>query len=1360
MSSLIGDPFDAFVAEQINVRQKIHGSGMEGTSRTSEQLTYLNSKTAWVKLASGVFVDGDRIKKLGFSSGFSGKELAKNFVLQGGVNRIDSDGKSNFRGINPDGGDRNGVWDYYSGPYNVNATGQNSDLEFGLVPMPGIETVDVKFLNRGSIKRSTIKIKAYNKAQFDIIDALYLRLGYSVLLEWGNSMYVKDSTGKLITNYNTLIDNSKGWFSDKFSKSSTSLILNTIRQYKISKAGNYDGMFGKVSNFSWSFNNDGSYDIELKLISHGDIIESLKLNTVPNPLLASKLNSLREIFKSDLDEDDQETLSDEPNPQDNIISAYLFLQKVYVYQNYEEGSKDYFKQQDIYYEDSDGGEFGKKGVGIFVLPPEDGVIDVDIEEWFYYEESFLKRKEELTKEFGDAIASGEVKWGTFNSTILSGTEIAAIAATGVGGGVAAYQFVKPLLLSLEGQIKIDVTKVGSVGFEDIVYMNYIEEDDRAIHGKGFYMRLGHLLQFIETNAIPKVEPKGGAKNFPILKIDSNSWASKMLYYPNQTSLDSRVCIVNSDIDRYKIFKELISWKNAEKGYALTMNIYVNHNTIQNAINDNLDDQGNIALYPMISSICTELNKALGGINNLEPVIDEADGILKIIDSSYSVNKDPNPPYQLETFGYNNKNKTSNFIRNIDLKTEITKEYASMITIGATAGGYVKGTEATAFSKWSEGYTDRFKEKLLPATGDKDKDSDENEPAKNYFDNYFNTGIDLMLGYKYIDVDDDVTSNDAPQLQDDVIDSNIAIVTEYYRYINEQARKTNKKFASKTNGFIPFNLGLTLDGISGIKIYNKVNIDTRFLPQNYPDALQFIVKGVNHKLSNNDWETQIETQAVPESLDNKPSYDLLAGIIAKDIAAKGKAVTYSDITDTRVKETEGVGDGGEKLPGQTLTPAGGTGNTSLGISGANTPNGKLVNSALPKTQIDKILENARKNTKSAIRLRIVEIAASYVGLNEVPGANQGWYNAEYEAKFKLLQPKWVPGLDEGPWCVWFCQLCWKEAYTTGNAYVPSVDSLKYGAWYKNIWDKHLNSFNSWKSKPITIGEGKGFGRNAIGAGTGYPKTYFPNFIGTDMKKHPHWVPIKDVKAGKYIPKPGDVALYSYGHGDLVVSTQGVPFKDGSFDVIGGNTVANKGATRDERRDGGHTAYISGKSYGSVSGFAAVINPRNVNADSPKFATKSGQETDNVITNEEIEDAAEEITRQQKKYIEDLFRAADKLYSVMEGYDDNTKVVIDKLVRETTPEFRKDVRTLFDSFARLSAPAYGTTAKRSGWRLATDIPNNRYKQGRWLSNGKSYTDKQGNAPSRSPSNKYEGYTLNEWIIGDFYGSDEAKYLAYFS
>jgi len=1318
MANLIGEPFEGYVANQINVRQKIHGSGMEGTSRTPEQLAYLNSKTAWIKLASGVFVDSDRIKKLGFSSGFSGKELAKNFVLQGGVNRIDNKGKSNFRGINPDGGDRNGVWDHFTGPYNVNANGQNNDLEFGLVPMPGIETADIKFLNRGSIKRATVKIKAHNKAQFDIIDALYLRLGYSVLLEWGNSMYVKDiKTNNLITNYNTLIDNNKGWFSEKFSQASTSQILNAIRAYRVGKSGNYDGMFGKVSNFSWSFNNDGSYDIELKLISHGDIIESLKLNTVPNPELSTKLKAINEQFKSDLGEDDQ-ALSDEPNPQDNILSAYLFLQKVYVYQGYQSSNKNnnYFVKQDIYYKDPDGGENGTKGVGIFVLPPKNGKIDIDIEEYWYWTSEYKERREELEKEYADVLRSGEVKFGPFDSGLPESVTETVIDAASTLGLSAVWDLSTPYLISLEGTINLNsgVNLETTAGAKDVIYMNYIEEDDRAIHGKGFYMRFGHLLQFIETNAIPKVKPKGGGKEFPLLRIYTEKWKSKMLYYPNQTSLDPRVCVVNSDVDRYKIFDQLIPWSNKSKGYAWPMNIYINHNTIQNAISENLDDQGNLAFFPMISSICTELNKALGGINNLEPVIDESEGILKIIDSSYAADKTykpPSPPYQIETFGYNNKNKTSNFLRNIDLKTEITKEYASMITIGATAGGYVKGTEATAFSKWSEGYIDRFKEKILPPTDT--TNPSENEAATNYFENYFNTGIDLMLGYKYIDVDDDVQSPDAPQLQDDIIDSNIAIVTEYYRYINEKAREANKGFASKTNGFIPFNLGLTLDGISGIKIYNKINVDTRFLPQNYPDALQFIIKGVNHKLSNNDWETQLETQAIPETLDNKPSYDLLASILAADIAAKGKKVEYKSIVDSRPKDQDGNNNytpGGNPTytPVSPYTPVktappGWNGLSTL-TSGFPMKKRQYSTKIYQKTQIYlHYSAGHQKSDKGAGTANTLfkRGNVSCHAIIDIDGHIERMIPDEYKANCQGGGSSRRSG----------------DIYPNQTGLSIEIDALGYER-----------------------GTGKNPNFNAYGKGQ-------PLVGSVDWQGNP----IDNYKGFKKYQDFSDAQIGATRELCMDwLKNHNIEFK-WSKDTYD-NMFPPKGTISREVMAGkpgiwSHNSVSSGK-Y-DVSPTLKVIN-----------MLKSISDEVNGPTKTEIEDAAEEIKQQQVRYNRKIHDAADKLYSVMEGYDDNTKVVIDKLVRETTPDFRKDVRTYFDSFARAGAPAYGTpTRERSGWRLATDIPNNLYKQGRWLSNNKSYTDKQGNAPSRSPSNKYDGYTLNEWIIGDFYGDDEAKYLSFF-
>jgi hypothetical protein len=144
--------------------------------------------------------------------------------------------------------------------------------------MPGIENVDIKTLNRGSIKKATVKLKANNKQQFDIIDLLYLRLGYTVLLEWGNSLYTPDGITRKIVR-ETLVEDPKRFFSSGYEKNKSYLdMLGPINFYRTYYAGNYDGLLGKVSNFSWAFMEDGSYDIEITIISLGDVVESLKLN--------------------------------------------------------------------------------------------------------------------------------------------------------------------------------------------------------------------------------------------------------------------------------------------------------------------------------------------------------------------------------------------------------------------------------------------------------------------------------------------------------------------------------------------------------------------------------------------------------------------------------------------------------------------------------------------------------------------------------------------------------------------------------------------------------------------------------------------------------------------------------------------------------------------------------------------------------------------------------------------------------------------------------------------------------------------------------------------------------------------------
>lgn len=849
MANIIGEPLHKYVTEQINVRQKAHGSGVDSYNpRTPEYFSYLNSKTAWVKLASGVNIKSDRIGSGGkdkeISDSYAGTELAKNYILFSGTSRL-KDKKLEPRGTR---NSPTNIWDFYDGAYNVNAnlTDNSATGEFGLVPMPGIIDMEVKCLNRGSIKKATVNFKCYSPEQFQIINLLYLRIGYTMLLEWGWAPYL-DNSGKLVQDYTTIIENE---FFESINNNASHLdFLNKINGYRADKNGNYDGLLCKVSNFNWTFSQDGSYDIQLTLISLGDVVESLKTNITPSYELSKFINVAYALYNNEPTTD----TAIKPTPINNVLSAYLFLQKLFI--DKENNPATGVDRDQIYVPDScEVYSLNKartpdriKLAGWWVTPPP-GLT-------FMIEQPIYDTSPEFNSE---AQAINWVK--TTNGGAYANHRQLGGRNQLYGPPVEnAYYIDSTFWLSYKFAIVESKSSTIDLYYrakEDVIYLNYSNgvDDIDKLNDDGFYMRFGHLLAYVNDNVIPKIEKT----EIPIFTIDYGQWSNFMYVFPYQISLDPRVCVVNGGetVSEKEYFPTLLKWKDTANGQGYPMNIYVSHNQINKSIDDNLDDDGNIAIFDFIQDICTELNKALGGVNNLEVVLDEEQNVLKIIDSSCNITEKDNT-YYLELYGYNQN--SSNFVHDFELKTEITNEFATMASIGSTAGGYVKGTENTMFSKWNEGLVDRFKEKLV--AGDplsRDAVGRTAEPNQSYTDRIW-FGSDAAFGYTALGTDAYLG------LSDEIIDQNLAVGTEFYKYCQSEIQTNyNKKHASPTAGFIPISLSITMEGLSGIKIYNALNVDTRFLPPDYLDSLKFIIKGVNHSVKDGNWNTNIETIVIAQN----------------------------------------------------------------------------------------------------------------------------------------------------------------------------------------------------------------------------------------------------------------------------------------------------------------------------------------------------------------------------------------------------------------------------------------------------------------------------------------------------------------
>ena len=338
----------------------------------------------------------------------------------------------------------------------------------------------------------------------------------------------------------------------------------------------------------------------------------------------------------------------------------------------------------------------------------------------------------------------------------------------------------------------------------------------------------------------------------------------MYTMPNHISLDPGVCIVNGKFNqpktnesptpaKYNLFPELEDFINSKGKYAHTMNIYMN----------------------------LHINRALGGINNLRPYIDEITNTIHIVDTTKIPGQgDQKGNYSFNIFGYNKTFNDSNFVKNIQLKTEVNNNYASMLTIGAAAEGGVGGVQQSAFKGWNRGLTDRFNQEVLDgsmtssfSTEMENLESTYTIPVSHYltFAKNFNT-VYFSNAFE----------NASKQVE---------VGTNFFDFLiaSSSISDDHRKLASPSPGFLPIQLSVDMDGMSGMKLFQKVHVDTEFLPKSYSNRIDFIVKGISHTIAEDKWETTLSCLSIPK----KPiSLEYPIQISAEFAAAKDESKPLS------------------------------------------------------------------------------------------------------------------------------------------------------------------------------------------------------------------------------------------------------------------------------------------------------------------------------------------------------------------------------------------------------------------------------------------------------------------------------------
>ena len=247
LSDVIGRPLSETIQLQLKARKRIVLKNSKG--KTAEQLNdelhFLHSNTGWVKVTSSVDI-------INLEEGQT--QPAQKYILLGGAYDQAFGKKFGFTG-----------------------TGGTSSYSFnnqqGFVPMPGLTNFQVQSKGTyGALRTASFNFTVTSIEEFSILERLYLRPGYTVLLEWGHSIYVGNDD-QIVKNIKT--------FPDFFTGKKLTDIEKTLSELKEDSSGNYDAMVGFIKNFSWTYNG-ADYVCQVDVISKGELFESSKISVAPS----------------------------------------------------------------------------------------------------------------------------------------------------------------------------------------------------------------------------------------------------------------------------------------------------------------------------------------------------------------------------------------------------------------------------------------------------------------------------------------------------------------------------------------------------------------------------------------------------------------------------------------------------------------------------------------------------------------------------------------------------------------------------------------------------------------------------------------------------------------------------------------------------------------------------------------------------------------------------------------------------------------------------------------------------------------------------------------------------------------------
>jgi hypothetical protein len=888
--SLFRESLRDFIQKQISIRQDAISAGNgelpDGELSKSRLNKFKNlqagahyayrEKSCTIRLASLVDIMEDIGLDLGVNNGssrsrvrfedYNGSTLSRNFILQGGVlsdyttnlpvDPIDNMGpflpgeepsstpksrtlKTEIRGGFPS---RKKINLSYGDP-SVAAEPLGGDDGYGAVPMPGIVDAQIKTDSfYGSLRRAKINFVCHNLRQLEILELLYMRPGYPVLMEWGWSPYI-DNEGKIENSFPSISD-SDDFFDDK--KVTQSKLEQEIIQLKETTNGNYDGFVGFVFNFNYESRADGGFNCVTEVISMGEVLDSLKIPQLDFSIIDNNLFNelddkekdkyifntslgvlLKDIGDVVLQVDKEEEIKE--NVQASPWTSAAVPGGQYIADTQEEITEQRLIQE---FRDSLIGIRGKL---------KEAMGDVVASTAFIEKHKIIKNRGESDNS-GIQSSEGYIRWDAFCSLINEFV----IPPNEKGG--------KPFFLEVS---RFLTQEYGSITIDPILYCD-VTPDFYDVSCDPKTCILPHQFNnFSDDEANLSLSEKVAG----ILSVDFNPF----LTLEQKWKLEAAIWGAERTIDVDADLKDLdLSETIARRRIG---NIYVGYSFLVDTFKKTFKGDRNTSLGKFLNNILKGLNEACPTHNFGFRIDPERTNLIQVVDL-------PIGPNDLQEVDYNslfkfNVHSNDTIVRQFQFNSKVPDALKATVAINAQSGATADDLDSVTFaafnraiksrlhsfsSKFSENERQNYSNLLGNKKSNEEILLENNKIIQEYYDKFFN----------YIDANED---------DDLVATSRIKSAIERAQIANTANEKIDD--ALKGNqAVIPIDVTLSLDGISNLIMGNVFRVDETRLPKAYRDIrVGFVIVGEDQSINtNSDWVTNIRGHLIlfPEDKEPKPT----------------------------------------------------------------------------------------------------------------------------------------------------------------------------------------------------------------------------------------------------------------------------------------------------------------------------------------------------------------------------------------------------------------------------------------------------------------------------------------------------------